>query len=33
MGVISIVSDFSYAWELMLDYTPMMHARIKQGML
>ena len=29
IGVISIVSDFSYAWEIILDYSSLMHARIK----
>eukprot|EP00455_Lapot_gusevi_P055397 TRINITY_DN9002_c0_g1_i3.p1 TRINITY_DN9002_c0_g1~~TRINITY_DN9002_c0_g1_i3.p1 ORF type:complete len:733 (-),score=209.92 TRINITY_DN9002_c0_g1_i3:77-2275(-) len=30
LATISIVSDFSYAWDLMTDYVPLMHARIKQ---
>lgn len=33
MGVISIVSDFSYAWELINDYNGLMHARIKKGII
>lgn len=31
MNTISIVSDFSYAWEIIRDYIPLMHARIKAG--
>jgi hypothetical protein len=32
LNIISIVSDFTYAWHIIRDYIPLMHARIKQGL-
>ena len=33
LNTIAIVSDFSYAWEIISDYIPLMHDRIQKGVL